>query len=501
MSKKKIDVKNTFFLYDEDEGLYKCTIDKCNSRLKGASNSLKRHIAIYHPDVSKTVGIDKYKPSTAQDRDDSPKAKKMKTISLEVDEAEFLSGLVELAAIQGVAFNVFDSSGFKKTAGILAKALGMPNHADAIVLMIQHVAEHVREIISEEMKGTLFCLKFDGACRHNRKILGITAQFIQRGKLMSRILSIEDMTERQTGENLKQRINDVLDRFKLDIKNVYAATTDNGKNMVKCTEILRDQQELSLLNSLGSISEDKLLDADLINGEVDYEIDEEYGRKLMEDDNDIDNLITKVDDIISSSEGCIESIKCGAHTFNLIVKDALATVNDEWLKEIRKMVKTSKRVEYRALFTIARIPLPKLDVETRWSSTWDMVESIEKYELIVKEIGSKCSALRLSDDTWARMKDFKNGFECVYSAVKALQSENIIMGDLLKIIKQCQFSIKKLPCENPFVRGLNDAIDNRIKKLVDNNAFRAAMLFDPRWCFLDSPFFSKEDKIEAIVST
>lgn len=491
MSNTKIDIKSTFFLYDKDDGMYKCTINKCSTRLKGALNSLKRHIAILHPDVSKTIGLDKYNPNLSlnPDRLTEPKAKKLKTVQVEVDPDDFTSGLVELASIQGVSLNLFDSSGFKKTGGILAKALGVLSHTDAIVSLVQKVARHVREIVSDEMLKTLFCLKFDGAVRRHRKILGITAQYIINGKIVSRILSIEDMTERQTGENLKERINDVLSRFKVNIKHVYASTTDNGRNMVKCTEILRKQQELEI--------QDDLLELKMEEPE---EMDEELERKLVEEDNEVDELIATVDEIIDNDDGCIESIKCGAHTFNLIVKDALGTVNSDWLLEIIKFVKLARRVEYRALFDLAKISLPKPDVETRWSSTWDMVEGILVSEQTVKEIGAKCPALKLTDETWHTMKEFQCAFKHLYAAITALQSETIIMGDLLKIIKQCQFQIKKLPADNPFAQGLTDAIARRLKNLVDNNAFRAAILFDQRWCFLDSPFFSKDDKLQAIVS-
>lgn len=232
--------------------------------------------------------------------------------------------------------------------------------------------------------------------------------------------------------------------------------------------------------------------------EEDIEMDLE--RTIAENDEDVDNLITTVDKIMDKGEGCIESIKCGAHTFNLIVKDASATVSDDWLKAVRKIVKMAKRMEYRALFDLAKISLPKIDVDTRWSSTWDMVESILKHEMMVKEIAVKCSALTISEETWTKMKEFQIAFNEIYGALIKLQNDNIIMGDLLKIIKQCQFHAKKLPSDNPFAKGLHEGLENRLKNLVQNNAFRAAILLDQRWCFLDSPFFSREDKLQAIVS-
>lgn len=74
------------------------------------------------------------------------------------------------------------------------------------------------------------------------------------------------------------------------------------------------------------------------------------------------------------------------------------------------------------------------------------------------------------------------------------------MGDMLKIIKKCQFDVGKLKDNNRFVTGLLNAFRKRSELLFESKAFKAALLFDHRRSFMDSPFFSKEDKLVAIVS-
>lgn len=126
MSQTKLDIKQKFFKHDTENGLYICTIDQCGVSFKGALNCLKRHIANLHSDVAKSVGLDHYKTNKSCNKDNEPKSKKSKTVPVEIDPDEFVSGLVETAAFSGwllITSTVLDS---RKLLGCWQRHLDSP---------------------------------------------------------------------------------------------------------------------------------------------------------------------------------------------------------------------------------------------------------------------------------------------------------------------------------------------------------------------------------------
>lgn len=210
---EQCNVKEKFFRFDEETQQYKCLVDGCRSMLKGADSSLKRHVVQQHPNIAQQHGLSGYKrPSDRQvGQSAGPSAKKMKTVSVPVDPDDFSCGLVQMAAVNSLSFNFFDSDAFHKTAGILAKALGLPSasNSKAMVSNISEVAKQIRGLISASVKNRMVCFKYDGASRHHRIIFGVNIQYIENGQLIIRTLSMLEMKERQTGENLKKHIEEV----------------------------------------------------------------------------------------------------------------------------------------------------------------------------------------------------------------------------------------------------------------------------------------------------
>ena len=68
---------------------------------------------------------------------------------------------------------------------------------------------------------------------------GINIQFIKNAKIFLRSLAVKELFERHTGENLKKVIIDVLNRFDINLIQIYTCTTDNATNMVKLIELCK----------------------------------------------------------------------------------------------------------------------------------------------------------------------------------------------------------------------------------------------------------------------
>lgn len=93
-----------------------------------------------------------------------------------------------------------------------------------------------------------------------------------------------EITEKQTAINLKNVIERVLERFNTDVKHVYSCTSDNGRNMIKCTQELHSsqQQALSILVDDSTDEKDEEFDdpEDYEHEEIDSNASEEIDEML-----------------------------------------------------------------------------------------------------------------------------------------------------------------------------------------------------------------------------
>lgn len=472
--------------------MYHCKFPGCTGRVKDTSSSLKRHVAQLHPKTAEQLGITGYKRKSTQQPVPSPSpAKRLKTISIQVDPVEFRCGIIEMTSINSISFNYFNSHACRATIGPVAKGLNIPLYGEAVASNIPVIANIIRGLIASELKN-FFCLEVDGASRHNRKIFGINARILHDGKVHTRTLSMMEINVKQTGQNLKKTIEEVLTSYNTDVTHVYACTSDNGRNVQKCGQELHKLQEVALTSIVHEQASDDKEDAD-------EEDDDE------EDDNsshngEIDEMLQAVENIVlKGNESCIVTLKCAAHTINLVAHDAVDKECDI-LKKVRKIVKACRKIEYKPFFNIEKVPLPKIDVETRWGSLYEMINSLRIRKAFFEDIGEKFAELHLTADDWTYIEEFTVAFEPLSVLTKALQANDLVLGDVFKLLKICQLKFNSIPAGNGFAENLKHALQSRTNYMMDNDAFRSALLFDQRWCFIDSPYITMEEKLKAIVS-
>ncbi|XP_065085818.1 uncharacterized protein LOC135707833 [Ochlerotatus camptorhynchus] len=301
-----------------------------------------------------------------------------------------------------------------------------------------------------------------------------------------------EITTRQTAENLRLRVEEVLKLYDSGVVHIYSCTTDNGKNMLKCVRELNKSQHMAL------DSETELSYEDMFNNEEEKHDEYIANYETAQVDQEVDEMLEAVESIfLHGNESCIATLKCVAHTINLVVKDVI-NGEDESLKKIRKIVKFCRKTEYKPFFDLAKVPLPKIDVETRWGSMYEMVACLYAQSTFYKDLGCKFDELRLTEDDWDYVIEFSCAFEHVYGLTKNLQSDDLILGDVYKFVKMCQLKLKQVPPGNRFSEKIVHALTTRATVMMDNNAFRAALLFDQRWCFIDSPYVTTDDKLAAI---
>ena len=189
--------------------------------------------------------------------------------------------------------------------------------------------------------------------------MGLTVHYIDSDwNLCNFLLDIIPFAVRHTGVNIAQEIMRVLEEFNISTK-IIVLTTDNDSAMLACGREIADtfDNEISLMN--------------------------------------------------------FSHYHCAAHVLNLGVKKGLEAVNSSITKarKITCMIKNSTVLcdSLRAFCTLKNVKYlkPILDVDTRWNSTYYMLERFKKLEpalaLLVADNRS-INALYPDDEDWSSIK-------------------------------------------------------------------------------------------------
>ncbi|XP_036339728.1 uncharacterized protein LOC118749045 [Rhagoletis pomonella] len=148
----------------------------------------------------------------------------------------------------------------------------------------------------------------DVATRQNPYILGINAQYIDGYKIIIHTLGMVELRSRHTGENLKQEILNCLDQFKIEIRQIYSSTTDNGANVIKTSKLLQISQ--------GQVQNNPNDDSD---------------------SNDVDD--DGYDEVHNTLKSTMAVVRCAAHTLQLAAYDGIKTMQTN-IESCRKAVKS-----------------------------------------------------------------------------------------------------------------------------------------------------------------
>lgn len=74
--------------------------------------------------------------------------------------------------------------------------------------------------------------------------------------------------------------------------------------------------------------------------------------------------------------------------------------------------------------------------------------------------------------------NYVNTYEPVYKLTKILQNKNVSLSEFYFQWVKATYDIEKI--DSPFAEPLSQALYERLKKLMQNNAFKAAVYMDPK---------------------
>lgn len=355
----------------------------CHKTINGTSETnLKKHMQRHKQAYKDLIDSD-------FNSDESNSIKRLKLIQ----------NLVEIVTINGRPFSYLLDSGFQKCISDKLRQLHLAGcginlndpHLLEVKTYIHNIASELRQKIKEEVKGKPVALMIDIATKNRRSVLGISIQYVFQGLPKIVPIGIKELVEESTGKNLAKTVAGTLAQYELNMGQVITCTTDNGSNMLTMTEELDYITKSSTTIANNNIEpmnvEDEnsglMDDLNIIDVLDEPEMSDDAVLDVIFDENSLyEEMLDEIVEELRVQHGnqtfYVESIRCAAHTLQLAVKDALERINPN----IRNVIKLCSRVAKLLRCKRSKIELKKagietilpiLDVLTRWSSTYLMV--------------------------------------------------------------------------------------------------------------------------------
>lgn len=350
---------------------------------------------------------------------------------VEIKRLRLLQNCVSIIALGGRPFAALRDFGFQQIIENHLKELEIagcpidlknPGQYD-VHKQLHEAAELVRDEISAAIKNRPISVQLDIGTRLGRSVFGIDVQYIPNSSVVIHNIGMIVMEKSRTGEYLLDRYRSCLKRYNIERKQIVSITGDNGKNVQKMirleatdhtTEELSAKKKVSRrLNYERDESVAKLYEVQEADGNIDDAIEEILQTDEVTDENAIDLIFnqcnisfddipssydpqndellqTLVSQLASEHDNCIRfdlsGIKCAVHTVQLSVKDALKELPTETKNIIALSCRIAKvlrldSTKYLLEGSALEFKRPRLDVETRWGSTYLMVSLFQENKM------------------------------------------------------------------------------------------------------------------------
>lgn len=427
MGRKKNDIIRGAFEFDGTQS--KCK--NCNKSLAGSYlTNLQRHLNKEHSALFHKL------MKESELGDDPVTYTKKRKIVIEVSEEEVTDACIDLITVEGRPLTFLDSSAFRIFSEPIFNGLKMTMiNSHSVLSLIEQKYESMIKKITRIFSNRVLSLKIDAATRHDRQLFCVNTQIVgsKSKKIEVFTLGVITMDRRLTAENLRCEIEKILNRFDISVNQIFTITSDNGRNMIKATEILRDGE-----NENSEEEEDFLGDA-----------------------------------IIKLKLGTVQSVRCAAHTLQLAVHSFL---NDSWtdciVRKVRDYMKNLRTPTHRFGIAALNLKRPVIDIPTRWNTTSDMLASFlalrpywaEHFEIDERFVTQVALIVKI--------------LESPKTATLQLQQQQMPLGDFVKIWWELRLTVEEIKSE--LAKRLLTFINEREKSLLDNPVVLAAIYLDPR---------------------
>lgn len=328
-------------------------------------------------------------------------------------------------------FSIVEDPEFINFISMLCPGYKLPSRKTVSQILLSQTYNSCIEVVKKNLENaTAICITTDGwTSLINESFVAITAHWISETELKSNLLECVPFYEQHTAENLSKLLKEKFEEW--DISNKIACVvSDNAANIV----------------------------AAIRNGNWRH-------------------------------------LGCFAHTLNLIVQKGLKEI-EQILNKVRRIVEYFKRSSHalsklNQLQEQMKLPILKLkmDVCTRWNSTWDMIRRVtDLQEPVISALALLRNNLFLSEDEWETLKHAADVLKIFDDATKEISGEkSITISKILFLIKAIErhcLQLQKKDLSGDLQRMITvflAQIEDRFKNIEKNELLCQATLLDPRF--------------------
>nr|CAI5850359.1 unnamed protein product [Callosobruchus analis] len=345
---------------------------------------------------------------------------------------QFDKQLIKMIVKEYHPLSIVEDKEFKAFVNMLSPGYKLPSRKTISSSLIPQLYECTRENVKLRIRNSLaISITTDSwTSIANQNFVGITAHWINEGKMESHLLECVEFSDRHTASNLTNLLQKVFSEWEITGK-ICCVVTDNAHNIVAAV-----------------------------------------------------------------NNGNWRHVSCFAHSLNLIVQSGLTRI-EPVLNKVRKIVEHFRRSPH-ALAKLNQVQeqmnLPilklKIDVCTRWNSTWDMIRRFsERKDPIISAMALlQYNEWILTSEDWDTLKicvDVLKIFDDVTQEISA--EKTVTLSKVFIFINGMKKHLSKYleNGRNNSVEGMIniflEKIAERFRNFDKNELICQAILLDPRF--------------------
>lgn len=253
---------------------------------------------------------------------------------------------------------------------------------------IEKAASKIRYDVKTELKDRFVSLMLDIATKNHKSVLGIAVRFVKDDEIFIRRLGHIVLNRSHRARYIVDTMLNCLNDFDVQVDRVLTITTDNAANMIAMIRHFDNYVQTNYENTIFDDDDDNASDTDLpnfVDDELsDNQIDEicrtiadrDTLNSILDDSENFNELLVEIVGELSQITRCVTTVRCGAHTLQLMVRDALKNSGFNKIVSVCQYVAKKLRLDsFKEDAKEANITYkhPRLSCTTRWDSELYMV--------------------------------------------------------------------------------------------------------------------------------
>lgn len=114
---------------------------------------------------------------------------------------------------------------------------------------ILKAASEIYKLIADDAKDVLPSVMIDSASKNGRRVFGVFIRYLKNTTIHERVIGVLTQHGHQAGTVLASQIIDMLQKINKSVDDIYSTCSDNGRNMIKASQLLIDaQQQINILS-------------------------------------------------------------------------------------------------------------------------------------------------------------------------------------------------------------------------------------------------------------